>query len=597
MSAHHAGIKRFEQASYGKIRSPLAHRSLFSRFANFQMEDTDANSPSPEEQPAAPEAAPEVVPAPTEPLEIPVPESATYAPHPPDNAPLGTASDESPAPEAVVESDDPLAPFLAKAATQRLSIPEEEQAIGLVRERLLGKKDEFLAAVGLLPKLGWAIASKSVGSAWPEMKASAKTALIKTLAADESEASRRIRLSIGRSLFKVPDLAASLKLIVGVAKEIRDKDTGAITPKDAQVFSNVTIGKGKPWIAQLSLAELKPAEADLLVHASVFAGFLLNQPPITQIGILKWASDAGRLAKLHESAQALVVKSVGRMSAKWQSILRKDVPELPGEIAADLKPTDIPAAEVAEATAEPEDDGLPAELKGEASAAEATATASSAAEAPPGSAPNKKERPVYVSKTIPPREHRSPERTPAPTAPPQPSIKEAKGPSARSAQFNAQEALRQLEAHINFIKAELKTAETKLRSREHDESRRSRQKPDVPLIPGEPTPDELARLNVQLESRITELQSRIDDLTADAEARATSAGAFAGQPETNPEQQLRTLLSLKLQESYADFLALESQDPDIVVQQHYGTVLREVFAVLKAEGVPLAPPPEPPAAG
>jgi hypothetical protein len=586
MSAHHAGTKRFEQASDGKIRSPLGYRSFFSRFAYFQMEDSDVNSPSPKEQPATPEAEPEVVPAPAEPLEVPVPESATYAPHPPDNAPLGTASDEIPAPESVVESDDPLAPLLAKAATQRLSIPEEEQAIGSVRERLLGKKDVFLAAVGLLPKLGWAIASKSVGSAWPEMKASAKTALIKTLAADESEASRRIRLSIGRSLYKVPDLPASLKLIVGVAREIRDKDTGAISPKDAQMFSNVTIGKGKPWIAQLSLAELKPAEADLLVHASVFAGFLLNQPPITQIGILKWAADAGRLAKLHESAQALVIKSVGRMSAKWQSILRKDVPELPGEFAPEPKPPDSPAADVVEAAAEPEDDGLPAELKGEVSAAEA----------PRGSGPEKKERPVYVSKTIPPREHRSPERTAAPTAPPQPPAKEAKGPGGRSVQFNAHEALRQLEAHINFIKAELKTAETKLRSREHDETRKARQKPDVPLIPGEPTPDELARLNVQLESRITELQSRIDDLTADAEARATSAGAFEGQPETNPEQQLRTLLSLKLQESYADFLALESQDPDVVIQQHYGTVLREVFTVLKAEGVPLAPP-EPPSAG
>jgi hypothetical protein len=564
------------------------------------MEDTDANSPTPDEQPAVPAAAPEGVPAPTEPLEVPVPESATPAPHPPDHAPLSISADEPIAPEAAgIGTEDPLAPLLAKAATQRLSISEEEQAVGLIRDRLLGKKVEFLAAVELLPKLGWAIASKSVGNAWPGMKASAKNALVKTLSVDESEASRRIRLSIGRSLFKVPDLPAALKLIAGVAREIRDKDTGAVTSRDAQMFSNVMVGKGKPWIAQLSLTDVKPAEADPLVHAAVFAGFLLNQPPITQIGILKWAADAGRLAKLHESAQALVIRGVGRMSAKWQSVLRKDVPELPEDITAAFKTVRGPAADAAEGqAAEPEDDGLPAELKAEASASEATAIASSAVEAPPGNAAEKRERPVYVSKTIPPREQRSPERTPAPAAPQQqPSTKEAKAPAARSAQFNVHEALRQLEAHINFIKAELKAAETKLRSREHDESRRPRQKPDVPLIPGEPTPDELARLNVQLEARITELQSRIDDLTVDAEARATSAGAFASQPETNPEQQLRTLLSLKLQEAYADFLALDSQDPDIVVQQHYGTVLREVFTVLKAEGVPLAPPPEPLGAG
>lgn len=609
MSAHHADLNRFGQASGGKIRSPFAQGRLFSPVCFFSnMEDTDANSPTPEEQPAAPEAAPEGVPAPAAtPSGAPAPEFSTApeAPspeetpaEPPVEPPAAAGEPAAIAEPASVDSEDPLAPLLAKAATQRLSIPEEEKAIGLIRERLIGKKDQFTAVVELLPKLGWAIASKSVGAAWPDMKASAKNALIKMLSADESEASRRIRLSIGRSLFKVPDLAASLKLIVGVSKEIRDKETGAISAKDAQMFSNVTIGKGKPWIAQLTLAELKPGDTDLLVHAAVFAGFLLNQPPITQIGILKWANEAGRLTKLHETAQALVVKGVGRMSGKWQSVLRKDVPELPEEIAAALKPAAGPVSEKAEEAApETEGDGLPAELKAEASAAESSAVASSAAETPP---PNQRERPVYVSKTIPPREReqRSPERTPGtPAAPERPPGKEAKGPGGRSLQFNAQDALRQLEAHINFIKGELKTAETKLRSREQDESRRSRQKPEVPLIPGEPTPEELARLNVQLEARITELQSRIDDLTADAEARATSAGAFAAEPETNLDQQLRTLLSIKLQEAYADFLALETQDPDIVIQQHYGTVLREVFAVLKAEGVPFVlPPSEPPTA-
>lgn len=567
------------------------------------MEDTDANSPTPEEQPAAPEAAPEVVPAPSETPKAPIPEiAASAAPASEEPAPEAstlaeTSTEEAPGPAG---GEDPLAPLLAKAATQRLSMPEEEKAIGLIRERLLGKKDEFGAAVELLPKVGWAVASKSVGTAWPEMKASAKNALIKMLSADESEASRRIRLSIGRSLFKIPDLPASLKLILGVAKEIRDKETGAINAKDAQMFSNVTIGKGKPWLAQLSLGELKPADADLLVHAAVFAGFLLNQPPITQIGILKWAADAGRLGKLHDSTRPLVVKGVGRMSGKWQSVLRKDVPELPEEIAAALRPAGGHPPETTEATpAAEEDSGLPAELR-----AEVTDAATSAAERPSagGKPHSQRERPVYVSKTIPPREQRSPERTqpqpPPPSPSQQPPAKESKGPGGRSLQFNAQEALRQLDAHINFIKGELKTAETKLRSREHDETRRARHKPDVPIIPGEPTPEELARLNVQLESRITELQSRIDDLTIDAEARATSAGAFASQPETNLDQQLRTLLSLKLQEAYADFLALESQDPDIVVQQHYGTVLREVFAVLKAEGVPFAyPAGEPPAAG
>jgi hypothetical protein len=92
---------------------------------------------------------------------------------------------------------------------------------------------------------------------------------------------------------------------------------------------------------------------------------------------------------------------------------------------------------------------------------------------------------------------------------------------------------------------------------------------------------------VQLEARILELQGRINDLTADAEARAVSAGAFSPQPETDPDNQLRTLLGLKLAEVYADFCALEKEDRDLVVPQHYRTLAAEVFEVLKRERIPL----------
>ena len=114
------------------------------------------------------------------------------------------------------------------------------------------------------------------------------------------------------------------------------------------------------------------------------------------------------------------------------------------------------------------------------------------------------------------------------------------------------------------------------------------------MIEGEPTPEELARLNVQLESRIGELQTRLDDLTADSEARAASSGVLTDAPPPSPDAQLRTLLALKLQEGYGDFLALEQESRDLVARQHYRTLLREVFDVLKNEGVELSAPPEEP---
>ena len=51
--------------------------------------------------------------------------------------------------------------------------------------------------------------------------------------------------------------------------------------------------------------------------------------------------------------------------------------------------------------------------------------------------------------------------------------------------------------------------------------------------------------------------------------------------------QLRTLLALKLQEDFADFLALKKETNDIVVQQHYRTVLEHVFEVLQQLQIPL----------
>ena len=102
---------------------------------------------------------------------------------------------------------------------------------------------------------------------------------------------------------------------------------------------------------------------------------------------------------------------------------------------------------------------------------------------------------------------------------------------------------------------------------------------------GEPTLDELARLNQQLEARNTELQQRIDDLTVDSEDRAASFGITMDQPVGDPNAALRALLALKLQEDYEDFLALERETHDVVVQAHYRTLLRHIFEVLTHEGV------------
>jgi hypothetical protein len=465
----------------------------------------------------------------------------------------------APAAAAPAEPEATLAQLAEKSALGRLAPAEEERAAALVRAGLLGKKDAQAETAALLPRLGWSAAVKGVTSAWPEMKATARTALLKALAATGDEAGRRLRFSLARGLAGLPDLPTAMKLAAGAAQEMLATETGAPAPRDAQNFAAVLLGKGRPWIVHLSLAEAKPAEAEALAAAAVRVAFGAKESPVTQLGVLAWLGGAGRLETLDPGLLAVITAGVAQWKPKWAAAARQEIPNLPEAIAAAL-PAEPPPAQ----------DGLPAELTG----GEVDPAPSEGADgAPAAEAAPKKERPVYISKTVPPREPRS-EREP----------REPKGPPARSAAFNASEALRQLDAHIAFLKGELKTAEQKLRERP---AKKREAKADTPIIPGEPTPDELARINVQLEARVTELQARLAELAADAEARAVSAGAFAATPEMNPDAQLRTLLGLKLAEHYADFEALEKEDRDLVIPAHYRTVLAEVFAILQAEGIPL----------
>jgi hypothetical protein len=402
-----------------------------------------------------------------------------------------------------------------------------------------------------------------------------------------------------------------------VAKEIRDKETGAISPKHAQIFANVLIGRAKPWVGQVSLAELRPGDAEALVHCALLAAFSLPHAPITQLGVLKWATEAGRMGKVHPSVLEAAVKTIGRWSGKWQNALRKEVQDLPEPIVAVLKapapqqsddraagegPATSPETEPAIAITAPDSDA-----DGDADEAAVVAKIESEepdpedAEAPHGDAGEQpgrdrrqpKQRPVYESKTVPRKQQQQQQQAPqsSPQEARQPQQQKGGGQNLREAAIP--DLLRAVENQFQSLRSELQRAETKLRQKDDDLRRAQKKAPDrasVPVIEGEPTPDELARLNRQLENRNLELQARIEELTADAEARAVSVGAMNDQPVQDPNAQLRTLLVLKLQEDYEDFVALEQESPDIVVQQHYRTVLRHVFEVLTTEGVQFTQP-------
>jgi aminopeptidase C len=60
----------------------------------------------------------------------------------------------------------------------------------------------------------------------------------------------------------------------------------------------------------------------------------------------------------------------------------------------------------------------------------------------------------------------------------------------------------------------------------------------------------------------------------------------------DPATELKTLLGLKLREDFEDFQALEQEKKDLVVQQHYRSLLKHIFDILIQEGVSFAAPPE-----
>ena len=502
-----------------------------------------------------------------------------------DAAPVGDAGPSSP--------KDALAELAARAEKGRLSAAEEAEAAQAIKACLLDGRAGVAFTIELLPKFAWMVAVNGVTAAWPELTAGFRTQLFSGLAKEEADTARRLRLSLARGLFK-QDAASAAKLAVGVARDLREKESGALTVKDAQMFASVFIGRAKPWLACFPLGELKPADADALVHCALLAAFTLPHPPVTQLGVLKWAAEAGRLAKLHEPALEAVKNGVARWTAKWQAALRKEVAELPEEIAAVLKSpapeqAEPPAEDAAQAEAPAVDEGVRPDMEDEDDEEEEDDDAPRPA----------RQYPVYVSKTMPPRDEAPAVQAPREPAPreqasrePLPREQPARAPRGGQsvANLNVGDALRQIDAHVAYLRTELKTALNKLKDRDTDRRPRRAERGSAPIVEGEPTIEELARLNLQLESRNAELQQRIDDLAADSEDRAASSGVSSDQPLTDPDAALRALLALKLQEDYEDFLALERESNDVVVQAHYRTLLRHIFEVLTHEGVGLKNP-------
>jgi hypothetical protein len=529
------------------------------------------------------------------------------------------AASEAAAPEQ--PPGDPKAELAALSQngnTNRLSPADEDRATRLMHNCLLEGGDGISAALAAMPQLPWILGVRAIENAWKDLSAEARATVLDGLAKMDTDNGYRLRLSMARSLARV-ELPEAVKVAAASCRSMWNADGGTLKPEHSKLIGNVFIGRGKPWVLQLNLADLPPEDANAVLSAVVFSTFNVNNAPITQLSVLRYAG--ARLAQLHENLIGMVARAVGRWSGKWQSALRKEVAELPEQILSALKSDsapeprtrsndDAPAEPAAEvetplppeleeklrAAAESEDpaaveavnqeiaawreaekiarlEALDAEEDEEDEDEDDDEDEDAPAVAEEGGGRRKRgrndrrERPVYV-----------------------PRDQESRGQPS----FNFGAAIKQLESYVSGLRNDLATAQNRLR-RADDDGRKSR-RDDRPVISHDEanlSTDELKRLVIQLEARIAELNARVEELTSDSEARALAMAAGTADAAPDAATQLRTLLALKLQEDYADFLTLQKESPDAIVQQHYRGLISHVFEVLRGERIPLSVPVEP----
>ncbi len=536
---------------------------------------------------------------------------------------------QSPAPQPPAEADERSLVELTQAAAKgRLSDASEERATMLMHDALLSGGEAFLGAVDAMPQLPWILAVRAIEQAWPKLVPEARPFLLSGLAKMEGIPGARLRLSVSRALMKI-ELPVAVKIAATVCLEMVNPETGMLNAEQSKLIGNVFIGRGKPWVLQFPLESLDEAESTAMVAALVFSVFNVNNPPITQLSILRFG--AARLGSMHPNLQEMVAKNVERWNGKWQVALRRDCPVLPEIIAAALKPQRGGDNAPAQPSSQHDDDAgeaetqppLPKELEEKlklaAEAGDPDAVAAATKEINtwldvqrtnrPQPREQQEEQPAEREDDRRSRgrgrgrdRDRDRERPPENQPRERPTyVSREQERSGGPAPFNLTEALRGIDKYVSQLRNDLSAAQVRIRRAEEGGGRRrSSDRAILSVEEANLSTDELKRLVIQLEARVADQESRIAELTSDSEMRADSMAPGADGKEPDAITQLRTFLAMKLSDDWADYLALENQnqEPDIVVKQHYRSIIRRIFGALIAEGVALTPkaelPPPPP---
>ena len=164
------------------------------------------------------------------------------------------------------KSEEQLQAIIDGAKTTRMTPEDEARAVDLLKQTITGGPKALPATLEAILTLPWSAGVKAVSEAWPETKPAGRARLLAALGKTDGDVSRRIRLSLARGLH-AQDPAAALKLITSVCEAMGGALGGSST-KDRQIFANVMLGKARPWIMNISMTEMKPADAQKRALAS-----------------------------------------------------------------------------------------------------------------------------------------------------------------------------------------------------------------------------------------------------------------------------------------------------------------------------------------
>jgi hypothetical protein len=452
---------------------------------------------------------------------------------------------------------DELRVIIENSRNGRLSPADEQKGATLFKELVTSGGKPLSSALDLLGDLPWFVPVNGALEAWPQMTPAKQRSFLSALKPLESEASRRMRLSIARGLHKL-DPTSALKLIVTTLQSLR-KENG-LEPKDRQIFYSVLIGKNKPWLLQLDLKTLKPAEAELVALTAIECAAGANPP--AAVAVIQWAKPYQPLNTIPEPLQQELAKIFRKWSSRWQKQLpEEDLPPILKETlqAKFASPVDeLPQSPAIQSTRQ--EPVQPSHQHNRRSQQRPQGRSQ-----PAGHGDNRPERSHRQRLEKPPIQHQKPQKT----------------------NFDLSELLKQVQSQFNDLREELDIARSHLR-----QSNQSSRQVDAHTIDASQGLGALREENARLTETVSSLREALSDLASENFDQAVSRRADSGEPVTDPVEQYKSFLTLKVREQIVNFHTL---NPDNNVDG-LPLLLDNILRTLQECGIDLqnieAPPPQ-----